>query len=510
MRKKIQHLFVLIFITILMMACFDDTGNYDYSELPDFFVDTTGIKSNHIAPLYSILNIKSGLVYNGDKGDLSYIWRAYYKDYFGTYGNPAITLAETEDLSAPVVLTPGSYWLEFCAMDKQTGRTATFRHSLIVESTGAGLLVLYQKDGIVDCDLIKTKLLFGDLDEDVVYRQMYTQSNPDYLLLGNPVSIGMYTFLNTQFISIYTDRDGIQISPYDMSLTKKFGDLFAFSPQVVKPEGYNVPCGLTSYESSDGVEILINDGVCYFNAVMLSSIMGKEAIFAEMTGDYVAAPYPMFIPGASIIYDQKNMRFMTAGIFSTNYVPISSSSTALFSFSDIQRKLVYLASAFGGSNYVNAIFKNPENDGKRYLYVMNFNPVEALFLWDISNYERIDEAELFTFGKRGPLAFYAVENKVFQISYDMNKGEVKEAAIDAWPYIPVGENITCIKLCPHPGRNVSESALDRYLIVATYNEVSKEGKVYFLRVDIASGVCEREPAAIFSQFGKIKDVAFKF
>ena len=511
MRSIIRYFVVAMLAVGLLTACFDDMGNYDYTELPDFFVDTTGIKTTYVVPLYTELNIESGLVYDGDKSDLSFSWRAYYKVNPGSE-NPAVTLAETENLAAPVVVSPGSYWLEFCATEKKTGRTTTFRHSLTVESTGAGFLVLYQKNGVVDCDLVKTRLLIGDLSEDVVSRHIYTLTNPDYPLMGNPVAIGMYSNLNMQFISVYTDRDGIQLSPYDMSLTKKFENLFVFPPQLIKPEGYTAQIGVTSgdYESSDGVEILINDGVCYFNAVVISAVMGKEAVFAKMTGDYIAAPYPLFIPGASIIYDQKNMRYMSAGIFSGDYLPMNGSSTAPFDFSNIQRKLVCQSFAFGGSAYVNAVFRNPEDDGKRYLYIMNFSPAQALYLWDISDYERIAESELFAFGRRGPLAFYAAGNKVYRIPYDMAKGEVGKQAIDAWPYIPDGEDITCLKLCQHPGRNVSDNAVDRYLLIATYNETSQEGKLYFIRVDVASGICEEKPAAVFNQFGKIKDITFKF
>lgn len=506
-----NKLLLLASVVLFMTGCFEDKGNYNYIGLADFFVDTTGLKISYTVSMYAELDIPSGLVYDGDKSGLSFTWRVYEKD--GNFSNPAITLAETEDFREAVAIDPGDYWLEFCATEKNTGRTAAFRYALTVESMGSGFLVLYKKNGMIDCDLVRPKLLLGDLDENMVARQMYSQKNPDVPLQGEPVAAGMFISGNYSFISLYTDRDGVQLSPYDMSLTKKFENMFLFPPQTIKPEGYSVPFGIVlgKYDTSDGSEVLINDGVCYFNFLSMAILTGKEAFLAPLGGDYVAAPYPFVIPGASVIYDQKNMRYMSASLFGGDYMPVTVEVKEPFDFSNLKRVLVYQSFGFGGTYYVNAIFRNPVDDGSRYLYVMSlYSSVIPLQLWDISSYEGISEAELFAFGRRGPLAFYAVGNKVYRIPYDLTKGEVGEQAVEAWPYLATGETITCMKLCPYPGKNVTENLIDRYLMIATYNEATSEGKLYFVKVDIASGVCDSEPAAVFEHFGKIRDITFKF
>jgi hypothetical protein len=56
---------------------------------------------------------------------------------------------------------------------------------------------------------------------------------------------------------------------------------------------------------------------------------------------------------------------------------------------------------------------------------------------------------------------------------------------------------------------VQENTRDRYLYVGTYNAAG-EGKLYIVQMNVTTGACVQEPVATFDQFGKIKDVAFKF
>lgn len=508
--KKIIYFIMVCLGTTFLAGCYKDKGNYTYHELEDFYVDSTAVTREFIMPQYDTLRLPSRLVYAGDRSKLKYSWSAYlYTPGLG--GNPADTLATTENLAVPVALFPEKYWLEFCALDPATGQRTTFRYIMQVEGIGSGMMVLYEKNNQVDVDLVRTHLLEGLLEEDVVIRNLYTIANPGHPLTGRAVSIGMLKLPTAQYINILSENDGVMLSPADMSITKDFRSEFSAPPDVVKPQGYFVPFGLLSsdFESSSGFELLVNGGQAYANMVLFA--LGKESAFSLLfaaSGDYEAAPFPRYGLGRIVIYDQKNKRFLGSSPLATTLTPIISNGTA-FDFQNIGKDMVYMDYGYGGTYMSYAFFKDPVDNGKRYLYVLDLGSSAAKFLWDVSAYPKIANASLFTFGTRGQLMYYAAENKLYQVKFDFNAG-LENGTEDAWPFIPADEEITCIKLCPHPGRHLPENAKDKYLFVATYNNTTQKGKIYVLQVNVTSGAIQQQPVAVYEDFGKIRELAFKF
>jgi hypothetical protein len=513
MKKYIVYSILIITGIVFLHACAKDKGNYDYTELQKFYIDTGKVGNGFIAKQFDTFRLKSGLVFDGDHARLKYSWSAYLYTP-GLSGNLADTLSKSENLAAPLAMLPEKYWLEFSATDTVTGRRAAARYIMTVESIGSGLLVLYEKNNQVDCDLIKTKLLEGLLTKDEVIRNLYTKANPTRPLTGDGLAINMFRSGNVSYISLYTNKDGVAVSPSDFSVNKNFKDLFFLPPATVKPQGYFGPLGFltNNYESSAGFEMLTNDGQCYANMVLFA--FGKESAYSLLstaTGSYQASPYTMYGAGRIVVYDQLGKRFLQTSPLSTTLSVYNSATTGTppFSFSSIGKDLVYLGYGYGGTYMSYGFYKNPVDDGQRFLYVMDFGGSTARYIMDISAFEKIKDAKLFALGVRGQLMYYAVGNKLYQIVYDLSAGTATQA-VDAWPFIPAGEEITCIKMCPHPGRNVSENTMDKYIMVGTYNQATGAGKVYMLQVNVTSGTIQAQPAAVFEQFGKVKDISFKF
>ena len=506
MKKHISYLLVLFAASFAATSCYKDKGNYDYTELGAFYIDDTGMKTYHAIPIFSVLELNSGLIYDGNREDLEFMWRAY-----SSWSTVAPTiLSDEENLSAPIPMIPGEYTLEFRATEKPTGRIATFSHTVLVESNGSGILVLYKEDGLTDCGLISPKILFGHLDRDAVSLNMYTLANPDYPLTGDPVAIEMYKDSNFQHISIFTEDDGVRISPNDMSITEKFEDFFAFAPRTVKPQWYIAPCGVTSatsdFESSDGMEYFINDGVFYANVILFG--FGSKTVFGErtMTGGYYAAPFVLQGQGMSVTYDTGAGRFISAGILATTLSQVGGELGTL------GKDLVAMHYGFGAQYAANAILRDREPFTDKYhFYVINMSNNTTMNKWEISNYANIAAATSFAFGRRAQLAFYTDGNAIYQIKYDMTGNTIEDNAVTAWSGLASGETITAMQLCPHPGRNLTYNARERYLFVGTYNESTREGKVYILEVNIETdGSLKAQPVGTYAGFGKIKDFGFKF
>lgn len=499
--------------SLLLAACHKDKGNYNYSELEDMFVNSSGSGSAFIVKQFDTLKLKSNLVYSGDKSKLKYSWSVYFTEP-NLNGNLADTLSKTEDLAVPIPLMPAKYFLEFTATDPVTGRRAAARYTMTVESIGAGLLVLYEKDNKVDCDLIKTKLLEGLTPADEVVRNLYSVANPTVPLTGEAVAIAAFNLISTQYISIYTSNNGVAVSPSDMVISKRFNQLFFQAPNTMKPQGYIAPLGFitTQYDYSAGFEFLVNDGQLYSNFV--SFALGGEAsysLLAPATGNYKASPFPVYGAARIVVYDELSRSFLQGSPIGTLLTPYSSLLTGAppFNFNNIGKDMVYMSYGFGGTFMNYGIFKDPVDNGSRYVYVMDFASSTARAIMDISASENIAQAKLFAFGVRGQLMYYAVGNKIYQIPFDLAAGTAS-AAVEAWPNIPANEEITCMKLCPHPGRNVPENTIDKYLMVGTYDNTTGMGKVYMLQTNVTSGTIQTAPAAVYTQFGKVKDISFKF
>jgi hypothetical protein len=500
MKKIITCCMVMATGMLSFTACHEDKENYTYRELVDFYVERQGIPANITIAQFHTLNLPSNLVYGGDKNDLEYTWVTVADNMTTTD-----TLATTEDLSAPVPATPGAYTLAFTATERESGRSTFQLYNLTVEgSIGTGLLVLHETNGIVDCDLIKTKALVGSLVKDTVLRALYSQANPGYPLTGKPLQVVVSTNLNYVYVS--TDADAKRLSTVDMGIMDHFNGLFFNVPGMAKPQGYNIVGGGL-------METLVNDGRFHFISVLLMAFGAeKEPKFTGVPGDYHAAPYVVQATALAmpLFYDQEGTRFLA---YSTEAAPISSTVPGnAFDFDNVGKKMVYMEDA--GSSRTHAIFKNPEEDGKRYLYVMNVTAgASASYVahatHDISAWPGIASAELFTLSTRGPVGFYATGNRVYRYTYDPNDFSVQPTAEEAWPYIPANETITALQLVKHAGISVPESTLGKYLLVGTYNEASGEGKVYMIEIDVVNGTCITTPVTVYTGFGKVVDMAFK-
>ncbi|WEK33810.1 MAG: PKD-like family lipoprotein [Candidatus Pseudobacter hemicellulosilyticus] len=505
MPKRILYLFILAALT----GCYKDKGNYTYTELPAFYVDTNTVQGEFIVPQYDTLRLNPGLVYEGNRAALKFSWTTYL--YGSSINTIADTLARTEILAAPIALFPERYWLEFTATDTLTGRRMAYRYLMTVEGIGSGMMVLYEKDNRVDFDLIKTRLLEGLLEKDEVVRNLYTISNPGHPLTGKAVAINMFRFQTAQYISVFSENDGVQISPADMGIIKNFNEQFAASPDLVRPQGQFAPFGLTvnDFENSSGFDLLVNGGQAYANMVLFA--FGKPTAYSLLfasDGDYEAAPFIKYGLARIVVYDQKNRRFLGASPLGTTLTPIISNGSA-FNFQSVGKDMVYMDYGYGGTYMNYAVFKEPVDDGRRYLYVVDLGASAARYAWDISAYPGISSATKFAYGTRGQLMYYAAGNKLYQIHFDLSAGQ-ELGATEAWPFIPPNEEITCLKMCPHPGRNLAENAKDKYLFVGTWDATANKGKVYVLQANVTSGVLTAEPAAVFEGFGKVKDLAFKF
>jgi hypothetical protein len=500
--------YILLLAALLAAAgCYEDKGKDDDTELGDFYVDTEQAQQNYTRTIFSTFELDPDLVYHGDREDLDFSWKAYSSEPSMLY--TVTPLGDTETLSAPITMMPGDYFVEFRATERSTGRAASHRYNLTVESSGAGMLVLYERDGRADFGLITPTYMFGNVADDAVSHDIFSRANPDYTLEGAPVALEMYKDANFQHITLLTESDGVRLSPIDMTVSEPFARWFSFPPKEVRPQGLVVPNGVldanaAGYENSDGMEYMVSGGTVYTNVILFG--FGSRTVFSErtMVGGYSAAPFVFQGFGAVTAYDTLSGGFFSGSIAMTSATKVGGELGA------IGKEYVYMNYGYGSTYVVNAIFRDQSG---YYFYVMNFQGNVLVFKADISAYTGIGQATAFAWGRRAPLAYYASGATVYQIKYNYEARTAEADALKAWDGLAAGETITALKLCPHPGRNLPDGGdtRDKYLFVGAYNESTREGKVYVLEVRYSiDGSIVGEPVAVYGGFGRIKDFGFKF
>jgi hypothetical protein len=291
---------------------------------------------------------------------------------------------------------------------------------------------------------------------------------------------------------------------------------------VVRPQAYLALNEIdANYNSSDGVEFMVNNGVVYSNATIMA-MMGAKATYAErsLTGGY-AAPFIFQGPGSTVSYDTRSGSFVSgqAALLGGSLAPVAGDDLG-----KVNMEMVYADYSFGSDHSAAAatfpmlaVFR----DGANYwLQVLDFRTNSLLFKADISSFTGIAQASSFAVPRRNPSFYYASGSTLYQVRYNFVGKTVEDAARVAWDGLEAGETITAIKLCPNPGSFLESSARERYMFVASWNESTQEGKVYTLKVAIETNGAivdsndnariDAEPVAVYGGFGKIKSFGYKF
>lgn len=187
--KKINILYSL-FITLLLPACYDDMGNYDYHEINELEVDS--IRSYYGVDRYDTLSISPilrGSLYS-DTSRFTYQWE------IGTQ-----IVGTEHDLKLYVALSEGSRFSRYVVTDKETGvkKYYTFRVE-VKSSTAADLIMVLSKyQG-------RAELSYLRLDKEADWQVNYFKerfgenlgTNPQQLAVSYTAQAKDYPFVNSR------------------------------------------------------------------------------------------------------------------------------------------------------------------------------------------------------------------------------------------------------------------------------------------------------------------------
>ncbi len=491
--KRIKNIVLLpcllLTMAILPVACLEDKGNYDYVDLLEFRVDTVGVNQRLTVQQFGTLQVPSHLVYAGNKSDLTYTW-SLYKSGTGQNDNPSTLLATTENFNEQVTAKPGTYVLEFVAKNVNTGEKAGNRYTLTVESiVGIGLLVLYDKGGQSDIDIVRTPILNTALTSSSITRNSYSKVNSS-IIKGQPRQLAYTSY----YTYILTDQTAIRLSNEDMTQLDDFNGMFFNAPAVEAPNYY-----LTRSASFSNNELLINNGEVYFIAIGNDAGLHYYPEPKVMQNDsYYAALGTTVWGSGPFCFDSSKHRFIWCGLWSGEFLPCTDANLLNIN-RDITNLLIGFRPDTDGSNAY-AFFKDPSDSSKRTLMVIdatvNTSASKLTADIDLSGCPEAADMQNIMTTTNSPMFYYSSSKSAYVCPISIDRAVCVPPSAPLWT-CPSNEEITAMQLLNS----------NKILAIATWN--GSEGKLYLFNTDIASGYSDGVPVETFTGFGKIADMQYK-
>lgn len=497
--RYLKNIYFLV-IALLMLSCYDDKGNYDYKDLPEFNIDSLDVYK-YVRMQDELLELAPTVNYAGDESDLSFLWTIrpenpeYDEDIYG-YHAPD-TLSEEKALSYKVNLKVNKYIVDFTIYNKALDTKQFMSFNLDIQSAYSnGWMLLVEREDGTDIDLIKTNKFFPDIEDakETVYKNIYFIANGKKLEKGKSL-IQDYLDYGNGDIFVLDEIGGGKLSTVDFSEIFSFDEIFTFPVDVHKPS-------VVGFSRNRSRYVINNDQLhCRwqgpkFNPSLLTDELGYEA-----------APFILYTTASTapgtVIYDNLNKRFLQISTWANKtgvYEPAAGG--ALFDMNNIGLDLVHMENGFNGDGF--CVFKEPSADNF-FLYVIDVNTKaqNPIGLYSMENCTDIENATCFTFGTRGNVCYYTVDNKIYQYNYSGANDSDLEHEFAA------GEKVVSMKIYKDMATEKNAELDSKVLVVATYNESSKAGKVYMFDINETNGSVSSTGVKSYDVDGKVIDMGIK-
>lgn len=426
--KKILELSLT---AILLYACMEDKGNYDYQTVNEIKIDTVGMSNR--TELFNLelgkeIEIEPSVTYGKSLDQLEYYWIMYPFYYAPVQeGNTMVypqadTICRTHKLKWTVDAKPGLYYLQFVVTDPVDKLHSFFTFpSITVPAKGvkSGLYVLSEYDGQTDIDLFgssRALIIGGDHFEP----RYYSENHGGEMIPGKPLFISY----GKDYYYAFTDQAGLRLNTNSLMLMENFNEMFYTAP------AYN-PLNL---KYTNNCEFLINNGRLH---VLYTGKANDRKFSNAVAGDYQAG---YFLAGSTktshghttdaidadqIIFDLDTNGFhpyfpLTASIGNFKQTEVNAISDA----NHLNGTVKATFEANGGQTY-NIV----EINGKDSLIVLNFYNVAddgdlsagSGSRVSLSGCEDIKNAKYFASSNAGNAFFYATDKAVHSFSYTNRK-----------------------------------------------------------------------------------------
>lgn len=523
MKYMKQIVFICIIMSGLLMSCFDDQSNKDIHVVKPIAMDSTGIGAKQVVAQFEKLQMAPLIYKEGvQDADLSFLWEIKRQKASRELGKEMI-------LNAEITEEPGSdYTILLTVTDNTTSLQAFFTWALTVDKTlGEGLLVADTKDEqTTDLNLIMaynfTSSKLNDKN-DVTMHNLYSKANGENIQgLVKSMSYVNYASLKNRSITCLTEDAILRVDPFNCKLMDRDEEVFVLAPEVIAPLA--VKTG-----SRGGTEYLINNGKVHRRNV--SGFSDNRTFRMAYLGDYYCSPH-FFLDQygwktySGLVYDEMkgHNRFLQipGGYYNSYMVAFQPYAGGKFDPSNVGDKTcLYIGEGEDYSFY--AVLRDRKGTDCYLYHLKNEEDRGALGdgYYELKNCNDIARAKFFTASPNEEVLYYATEERVYSALFGQDKPEPMTA--NDYLLVETGEKITSLRLHSGGGRvylpaynptpenpyrwTWSES---RILVVTTYNELTKEGKVKVIPIETpGTGILSEECIKVYDGFGRIVSVAIQ-
>lgn len=516
MKKILVQVTNLVVIMTVLLSCVKDKGNYELHEIPGVNnkgyavqVNGTPVPAEDIANLTINTNDRLKISINEEVAvgiDPGYQWMMYEIDPMlkpGAMPDPAVQIATTKDLDQSFSKGPGKYKLYRKLTNRNNGDAYFSEFMITVESIN-GLLV-YQENENKEGDYSSVRTTEMNLglpgNKMGVRHQVYSTLNPTHPI-QNPTQLWLREVGDPAYDNqIFAISDGglTQINYRTHSWQhNNSGAIFAFPP-----DGSFVPQG--HMNGSNRIEYLVqNERLFSINY----TATGASAKFIELSESDKYSPCMMTIPAdrqtfrdfSNVVFNKTWQRFeYDYGYgFLMSFVYTPGSAQPDVDISATQMDLIYMDK--GKEYYIDAIMEQSTGTINYVRFdITDPNVPTCTHNIDLSTLSnQVTKQTRWAISERGPIAFAAIDNKVYMLNYE--QGTLQLSAAD----LPANAKISVIKIL----KDKLNPAYDNAILYIAYNQ-GNQGTLLQYEYNPLSGQLKTNSKKTFDGFGKILDLTLK-
>ncbi len=505
MKKK--AIYILIGLALFAASCMQDTGNYDYKNIPDF--EITGVEDNYSVLILDNLVIPAQV--EAKEGTFSFAWFVEQKDI--SLGSTDVTTADTVShdlvLDIPFKYKPGTYNFYLKVTNNETGvsRYAKTKVTASTKFSNGYYLMKETAEGNTEIDLHYPD---GDVVENII------ETVTGAPLSGKPRTmsyLNQFSYLNEEtgekdvnYLMIPISEDGmLTFNMTDMSIARTYEQWF-YSVDDTYPldKIHHIACVGFSFAAFTESGIFTNYQCVKWSMYSVGKLSPMPDLMYDGTNDYSTFKDVCYFEMDAYTFDSVNKQLISVD-YNGGASPVAFQYPALLAGQQpapvtIEDKIVYMGGIKALSTD-NLVIVCERADGSRYWY---YSAGESqTYEQNIENKADFDASSAFattglyaTCRKDGNYLYAAQGGDVYALN--PKTGESRKLEI---PSMPAGE-ITYMDtmwfedLYGGPSYN--------YFVVATYN--GGDYTVAFYEMVGGEPVRGQEPVVVLRGKGKIKTV----
>lgn len=436
-------------------------------------------------------------------------------------GVPPTVIGNSMTLDCIIEISPQSnaYNLVYSIVDTETGIQRHINCALtILSSLSQGLIVADTRDEATsDLSLISARNFNSSVlaEESKTFKDVWSDYN-NGKIDGKVIDFYTVSYGTNRSLTVLTENDIIRADHYDfIKIQSESGmGIFIVPPKKLVPQ-------FIGYDSSWGQELMSVNGKLYPRSCQNGVRMYNYYMLLPDYSEYEFTYFHNVRYSKSWMYDKLGERLILHS--GKNLLQFKTQDPLLpFDVNNLKGcEPLYI----GQTSDSEIHFVNKKN-GVVYDYVMYCNVDDngqniPKYINDLSGCIDIDNAKYFTSGKLEDVLYYATDTEIYAAMLN-SRTPLSELRYTA----KVGEKITSIKVWSESAGSIryknndpSDPALykemgttDRMMVITTYNETTKEGKVITIPI-VTLGIGGLEESTDFhveyGGFGRILKVGMQ-